>query len=285
MLRRIIVAVVASLAATVPARAAQEKPARDKPAAAASKPADAGKGSPAEKAALRATLKTLAKALQEGDGERIKQVIHAADPTERKMVDAMTAMAVQIAQLHKASAKAFGEEQAKSLTGDVNAEMSRIDEAEVSVDGDTATVRYAAPADPEETPKSTDKPGDETKPAGDPPASDAAADDDDAPAAAPTTPLVLKKVDGHWRVPMAELSKGSTPEEIEQRLADVEAQTKVVAELTAEIGEGKYKSAEKAAEAWQAKMMQALTPRKGDADKAKPAGADKSGKAAQEKPK
>ena len=266
MLRWMIAALLAS-SLTTAAAAAQDKPAgpkspSDKPAA---KPEPAkAKGS--EEAALRDALKTLAKALQEGNGERIRQVIHAADPTERKMVDAMTAMAVQIAQLYKASSKAFGEEQAKSLTGDVTAEMSRIDGAEVSIQGDSATVRYKEEAPPVQG---------ETK-----------GPDKDAPPPAPAPPMVMKKVDGRWQVPMSELSKGSTPEEIEQRLSDLEAQTKIIAELTGEITQGKYKSAEKAAEAWEVRMMAALTPpRKPDAEKPKPAAPEKSDKQPADKPK
>lgn len=166
------------------------------------------------------------------------------------MVDAMTAMAVEIAKLHKSAAKAFGEDEAKELTGDVAGEMTRIDEAEIAIDGDAATVRYPA------------EPGEEEDPESPPPA-----------------PMVLKKVEGQWRVPMSELSKDTSPEEIDQRLADLETQTKVIAELVGEIGQGKYKTADTAAEAWQAKMMQALTPRKSDAeksaDKAKSSSEDK----------
>jgi hypothetical protein len=250
MLRWIIAALIGPLlamAAVAAAARAQDKPAEPKPPA--DKPAaqaDPAK-SRADEKALRDALKTLAKALQDGDGERIKQVLYAAEPIEQKMVDAMAAMAVEIAQLHKASVKAFGEEQAKGLTGDVAAEMGRIDAAEVAVDGDTATVRYKeSPPDPaagKEPPK-------------------------EAPPPAP--PMVLKRVSGVWRVPMAELSKGSTPEEIEQRLSDLAAQTKIIKELTAEVAQGKHKSAEKAAEAWQSKMMQALTPsRQSEGEKAK----------------
>jgi len=222
------VAVVASLAR------AEDKPA--KPAPPAEKPKDSTPAAPQspDEAALRAALKTLAKALQDGDRDQIRKVIYASNPTEQKMVDAMAGMAAEIARLNKAATKAFGEEQAKALTGDIGAEISRIDEAKVSIDGDTATVVYK-PGEP--APKQTDL---------------ASAD--------PAAPLQLTKVDGRWRVPMAKLSKGATPEQIEQRLSDVDVQTKVVAEITAEITQGKFKNIDAVAEGWQAKVMQALTP-------------------------
>lgn len=217
---------------------------------------DAAKAAAADEAALREALKGLATALQEGKADGIKRVIHAANPTERKMVDAMAAMAVQIAGLYKVSVKAFGEEEAKSLTGDVTAEMSRIDHAEVAIDGDTATVRYRdpdAPPPPPTAPAEGDPaPGGETAPAPPPPAEAAQ--------------MVLKRVDGRWQIPMSELSKDATPEGIEQRLEDLEVQTRVISDLAKEIADGKYGSAAEAAEAWHARMMQALTPGKPAAD-------------------
>ena len=54
--------------------------------------------------ALRTALKTLAKGLQEGNRDQIRKVIYAANPTEQKMVDAMSNMAAEIAGLNKAAA-------------------------------------------------------------------------------------------------------------------------------------------------------------------------------------
>jgi hypothetical protein len=225
---------VAVTAGVSPQVRSQEKPA--KPAPAADQPKDKPSAAPQspDEAALRVALKALAKALQDGDRDQIRKVIHAANPTEQKMVDAMAGMAAAIANLNKAAAKAFGADQAKALTGDLGAELTRIDEAKVSIDGETATVVYK-PGEP--APKQTDL---------------ASAD--------PAAPLQLIKVDGRWQVPMAKLSKGATAEQIEQRLADVDVQTKVVADITAEITEGKHKNVDAVAEAWQAKVMQALTP-------------------------
>lgn len=207
------------------------------------KPAPASKPS-ADETAIRAALKTLAKALQDGDAKGVGEVLHADGAMERKMVDAMASMAAEIARLHKSAAKAFGEDAAKELTGDLSAELSRIDDAEIIFSGaDAATVRYKPPT------TAPSKPG---------APSDERAAEDDLP---PPPPVVLKKIEGRWRVPVSELSRDTTPEEIAQRLADLDAQMKLVAELTGEIAKGKHKSAAKAAEAWQAKMMQALSPR------------------------
>ena len=101
MFRLVVIGLVSTLLMAWPLRA-QEKPA-DKPKS-------------ADETSLRETLKSLAKALQEGDAVGIRKVIHAADDTEKKMVDAMADMASQIAKLHKAAVKAFGDEQAKALT-------------------------------------------------------------------------------------------------------------------------------------------------------------------------
>jgi hypothetical protein len=234
---RLIFALLMAVALVVvvsPARA-EDKPAKTPPPA-ADQPKEKAPATPPspDEAAVRTALKTLAKALQQGNRDQLRKVIYAANPTEQKMVDAMSGMAAEIAHLNKAAAKAFGEEQAKSLTGDLGAELTRIDEAKVSIDGETATVVYK-PGEP--APKQTDL---------------ASSD--------PAAPLQLTKIDGRWQVPMAKLSKGATPEQIEQRLSDIEVQTKVIADVTSEIAQGKYKNVDAVAEAWQAKVMQALTP-------------------------
>jgi hypothetical protein len=262
---RLIFGLLVAMALATSSARAKDDPAKDRPVKPAV-PANEPKDKPAATApqspdeiALRAALKTLAKALQDGDRDQIRRVIYAASPTERKMVDAMATMAAEIAHLYKAAAKAFGDEQAKALTGDLGAELTRIEQAKVSIDGETATVVYK-PGEP--APKQADL---------------ASAD--------PAAPLQLSKIDGRWQVPMAKLSKDATPEQIEQRLADLDVQTKVIAEITAEIAQGKYKNIDAVAEAWQAKVMQALTPpRKPGDEKGHKAAGEQREKPAGDKP-
>ena len=105
---------------------------------------------------------------------------------------------------------------AKIVTGDTSVgtaqSLSRIETAEISVQGDTATVIYS--------------------------------DDRDAP-------FVLKRVDAQWRVPVNQLSKPLEPAELEQRLEDLTIQRNVVRLITQQIKAGAFANAEQAREAWQ----------------------------------
>ena len=170
----------------------------------------------------KGALKFLAAALRDGDADRIRQVMHATNPSETRMVAAMADMAKSMAALQRSAVKAFGREGAKEVVGDTNASNTdsnaRIDSAEVKVQGDTATV--------------TMEDGEEA-------------------------PVVLKRVEGRWRLPMAELSRGADPAALEERLAGLAEQSKLVRELAEEVGAGKYTSPAQAHEAWQSRAMQA----------------------------
>ena len=174
----------------------------------------------------KGALKALAAALRDGDAERIRQVMDAANPAETRMVAAMADMAKAMADLQKAAVKSFGSEGAKELVGDTHATdaqgRARIDAADVRVQGDTATVVVAEGED---------------------------------------TPVVLRKVRGHWKVPMAELSKNADPAVLDERLTELAEQRKLVVQLTKEIGEGEFNSPAQAKDAWQSRAMQAVTRR------------------------
>jgi hypothetical protein len=177
----------------------------------------------------RGVLKLLAAALRDGDPERIRAVMHAATPAESKMVTAMAEMARAMSALQKAAVKQFGREAAKEVVGDTDAtdaeSKARIDSADVKISGDTATV--------------TMEDGEET-------------------------PVVLKRVAGHWKLPMSELSKGADPAALEERLVALADQARLVRDLAGEIESGKYNTPAQAHEAWQSRAMQASMQKRPD---------------------
>jgi hypothetical protein len=195
-------------------------------AARTSEPARAGDAAQFAPAASTATpkgaLKLLAAALRDGDADRIRQVMYSSNASEARMVAAMADMAKAMAALQRAAVKAFGREGAKEVVGDTDAtdteSKAHIDSAEVKVQGDTATV--------------TMEDGEEA-------------------------PVVLKRVDGRWRLPMSELSRGADLAALEERLAGLAEQSSLVRELAEEVGSGKYASPAQAKEAWQSRAMQA----------------------------
>jgi hypothetical protein len=185
----------------------------------------------------KGTLKVLASALRDGDAARIREVMHATTPAETRMVAAMADMAGAMAQLQKAAVKAFGDEGAKEIVGDTQATdaqgRARIDAADVRVTGDTATVLVPEGED---------------------------------------APVMLKRVNGQWKVPMSELSKNAEPAALEARLTELNEQRKLVGQLTDEIAQGQFKSPAQAKDAWQSRAMQAVT-RRPPARKPQPEGA------------
>jgi hypothetical protein len=134
----------------------------------------------------KGALKVLASALRDGDAGRIREVMYATTPAEARMVAAMADMAAAMAQLQKAAVKSFGEEGAKEIVGDTQATdaqgRARIDAADVRLAGDTATVIVPEGED---------------------------------------APVVLKRVNGQWKVPMSELSKNADPSALEERLTEL----------------------------------------------------------------
>lgn len=174
----------------------------------------------------KATLKQLAAALRDGDADRIRQVMHATTTAESRMVSAMADMARAMAAMQKSAVKAFGKEAAKEVVGDTDAtdaeSNARIDAADVKVQGDTATVSME--------------------------------DGDEAP-------VVLKRVDGRWKLPMSELSRGADAAALDERLTALAEQSRLVRTLAAEIESGKYATPAQAHEAWQSRAMQASTRR------------------------
>lgn len=172
----------------------------------------------------RAALRALSIAMRDGDVATIKRLFLAATPAEEKMVEADAQMAAALADLRRAALAAFGEEGARTVTGDTAAgstqSLARIETADVTSTGDTATVIYR----------------DERQ-----------------------SPYILKKIGSEWRVPVSEFGKPLDKAALDQRLSDLSGQTAVVRGIIRSISDHKFARAEEAREAWQSGILQATT--------------------------
>jgi hypothetical protein len=181
---------------------------------------------PADPNGPRGALKALVGAMQDGDITKIKGLIATTNPTEEKMLDAMATMSVSQKKFRTAAEGAYGAN-AKDLTGDTEAGtaagLAKIDAAPENIAGDNATV------DPSGIPG--------------------------------TPPLALKKVDGKWRIPIAELARGVDQNTIQQRLDDLSFMSKMMDESADEVSKGMYKTPKDAGEAIKSKMMVAMMKR------------------------
>jgi hypothetical protein len=179
---------------------------------------------PADPATPRGALRNLNQAVRSGDVAAIRQLFLVTSPAESRMVEADASMAAALARLRVAALRAYGPQGADVVTGDSDAgaadSAARIDTADVTVTGDVATVVYRDEKD---------------------------------------SPFVLKKSGGQWKVPVSQLGKPLDAATLDERLADLAVQQKVVEQLTREIEQRKFAAAEEAREAWRTRILQAAT--------------------------
>ncbi len=192
---------------------------------------------PSEPGTPRDALKLFAAALRDGDEQRLRRVVILGnEPADGRMLNAIARMAAALARMNQAAVDAWGESAISGLTGDslthFERTLARIDAADISIDGEKATVRYADAKD---------------------------------------APFELRRVGGLWKVPMGELSQGADPATLDQRLAELDGQAQIVAALTGEIAAGKFHNADAAREAWRVKIMRSLSDHPGDRARANPA--------------
>jgi hypothetical protein len=159
--------------------------------------------------------------LRDGDVQRLKKVMLAANETEERMIGAMGDMSAALAKMHQAAVKAYGAPAAEQFTDDASAHfdraVARIEAAEITVTGDAATVKYP----------------------------------DDRP-------YELRKVSSEWRLPAAQFLQGVSEAVLDRRVAEMKVQTRIINDMTREIAAGKHRNAEAAALAWRGKMMSAV---------------------------
>jgi hypothetical protein len=197
----------------------------DKPAAPSSQPA-----LPTRAATPKDALKILAAAMRDGDSERLASVVATDNPKQVRMLGAMASLARSLARLNHCAAKAFGEREAARFTDDTAAHfdqmLARIDAADVQVNGNRATIRY---------------PG-----------------EDQAPFEMRRMPPERPGQDPQWKVPIAQFTDDADAAALDDRLTELNVQSKIVDDVADELAAGKYKNAEEVKDAWRARIVQTL---------------------------
>ena len=155
----------------------------------------------------KGALKSLAVAMDAGNAPAIRSLLLTTNASEEKMVGAMADVAANIAAMNKAITTRFGQEQAKQALGGDPAEMLK--QSMLTIDAATEKV-----------------------------------DGDTAIVSTPSQEsMTLKKVGSGWKISVADLSRGSTPAAVDERVAALSAQMKAMQEVTAGVAAGKYATA------------------------------------------
>jgi len=162
--------------------------------------------------------------METGNQEQVRQVLYARSKREEKMVDAMAGLAAATKKLKASAIETFGPAGATELIGDTNSlvtsQQRQLQMAQEKIAGDVAILTV----------------GDFTVP-----------------------PVVLQRVANEWRIPIAELAKGLTPAEFDQRVAQLNSQAAIMSETARLISANQYHTGQEAAEHMHKRMLKAAT--------------------------
>jgi hypothetical protein len=183
---------------------------------------------PEDQSTPRGALRILSAGMDEGDGAKFRAVFRIGNPQEQQLVDALVSFHEAIAKFNKAAVDAFGNDQARRLTGD------RI------------AMQAQALADLQVMPESVK--------------------DDEATVGPESQPQIrLKRIDGKWYVPVGMLAPNAEPANVQAVIDDNKLRAAIYNEFTSELSTDKYKTAEEAGDALQLKLMKAAMDRAGGA--------------------
>lgn len=231
MSRRLAVAAAASVVLFLssggprPAAALAAQPATAPAEAASAAPVAAFVVVAVDQSTPRGALKVLTQALDMGDVEAIRRVLLAESPGQEAWADAMVEMSQATGRLQKQAVATYGAEGARALVGDTaNATMlamAQLDTFTEELDdaGAVANVRSGF---------------------------------------ADERPMVVKKVDGAWRVPIDSFTGGAPAEELEPVAGRLKRQAAAIAAVVDDIAAGKLATPEAAAEALQRRQVEAV---------------------------
>lgn len=175
----------------------------------------------------KATVMTLAKAMQEGDAGAAKAAIHG-DEQQLKAIDVMMRMVTGMQRMEKAARDKYGEEVVEETATGLAAVVEQTDKAEVEITDDTAVVSVPQPVEEGQDPAT----------------------------AGPPQQLQLKKVGDDWKIDASALMNGEIPNDEQlQAIGNIAGAAEAVAK---EIEEGKYDTYEAAKAAYQQRMFAAM---------------------------
>ncbi len=182
----------------------------------------------------KATLTTLAKAMDAGDAATAKAAI-SGNEQQMNAVDGEVELMKGMKDLQNASKEKFGEIPAELQDAGMEKMMAQVKEATVKEDGDTAVVTMPEEPRPEGMPAPTPE---------------------QAAEMAKQRELKLKKIDGDWKLDAESMMQGQ--EVTEQQLKQFTLMSKVASDTAKEVRDGKHANYQAAMEAMGQKMMAAM---------------------------
>lgn len=176
---------------------------------------------PADRSTPRGTLKVLAIAIQQADTVSLKSILLAKNPQQQQMIDAMIQTAVVVHDLHTNALSAWGADQAATLIGPLPAsaepDLSYLNQATESIDGNNAVVTFKD---------------------------------------VQSHPVRLEQTSDQWQVPVETLADDLKNGPLDERIAQINRFNNVIATISQEIKENKYRTAEQAKQALYNLLMQ-----------------------------
>jgi hypothetical protein len=177
---------------------------------------------PAEQEAPKAALRALAVAMEGGDAEGIRGNLSFKGEQETRMVEAIVEYATALASLRQVALKTYGPEGAKAIIGDV-AEVSAATTKRI----DQATVRQEGDVAVVQPPQGQ--------------------------------AMQLAKIDGKWKLPIGQAVRSTEAGVLEENIATISAQARIVKECTGDMSAGKFRSSDEAWASMMSRMMRAAT--------------------------
>jgi hypothetical protein len=159
----------------------------------------------------KAAIMDYSKALNAGDGTAMHALLLTTNPTEERMANAMVDYAVALTDLSKKMVAKYGAESAHAAIGDPDVMAKTAEEtigrSTEAVKGDTATVSVNKSAQGQ---------------------------------------MTLKKVDGKWKICVAEMARDQDPANVAKTLDAIDKGNAIIKQMATEVDAGKYPTAEAA---------------------------------------